>query len=148
MFTPCEMLRGTVASLSVEGEMLSTNLWEVLWRCFRRGGRELGVAASTVIVYLQVFVFVTLKGAHRIPPPVSARLHPVWHHKALVFTHVPHSTIGTLHGSQKEQQNKRGNEETHTHTHKKQNTSTGNTGQPSDWSGVQLAPGGCTKFRF
>lgn len=31
--------------------MLSTNLWELLWRCFRRGGRELGTVASTVWLF-------------------------------------------------------------------------------------------------
>lgn len=151
MFIPCEMPResewGTVASLSVDGEMLSTNLWELLWRRFRGGGRELGVAASTVWLFTSgclvpgvCFCCSATSSLH--PPPASSRLHLLWHHKALVLTYVPHSTIGTLYGSEKEQKktNKRGNEETHTlKKKKKQNTSTGNTGQPRKLSGLQLA---------
>lgn len=122
----CESEWGTVASLSVEGEMLSTNLWEVLWRCFRRGGRELGVAASTVIVYLQVFstrclfllLWKELTASPRRLPRVSTRSDITRHWYVLMLHILPSGPSMVVKKNNKTREAVR----RHTRTHTKNKT--------------------------
>lgn len=155
MFIPCEMPRdsewGMEASLSVEGGNAfhkSTGVTMVTlqkgWAGAGRGGEH------RLIVYLRevitkVFVFVTLQRAHCIPrqlPRVSTRSGVTRHWYLLMFHILPSGASTVV------KKNNKTREAMRRHTQKKttQNTSTGNTGQPSKWPGVQLAPGDCTKF--
>lgn len=145
---PRENERGTATSLFHWSKVIHKR--ELLWRRLRKGGRELSVAVSRAarVQLVAIWLFLSrclCKSAprlvratsslppHRPPTPP----HPVRHHKALVFTYVPHSIIGILYNSQNK---------TSEAMRRHKNTGTSNAGQPSKVSGCSRLPTVVLKF--
>lgn len=135
------------------GEMLSTNLWELLWWRFRRGGRELGVAASTAwlftsgwLVPRRLFLLLcnelTASPASFLASPPSLTSQGTGIYLCSTFYHQE----PLLKSKRTTKQDRQWGDTQKKQITPPQNASTGNTGQPSKRPGVQLAPGDCTKF--